>query len=239
MDNDSEQQKKNFAEFVHFLKSEESPDILCVQEVSSYRAQTIMERLNFPHSYKIPYRGTSILSKHPILKSGEIEFTTKANSCLWADIKINNNIVRVYSLHLKSNQVSTETEQILAKGGMQEKEAWDNIKGVFGKFRYMSKIRVQQAKKVRAHLETSPHPVILCGDFNDTPQSYVYRMLSNGLHDTFQEKGFGIGTTYAGKIPALRIDYILTYAAFDILDFEILKSDYSDHYPIKAVLELK
>ena len=225
-------------DFKKFIRKNGKIDILSLQEINSHDAQLVVDKLKFEYVHKIPYLGTSILSRFPIIQSGEIVFTTKANSCVWADIKIKNKIVRVYSLHLKSNQVSTETEHIIASGDLKGKETWTDIKGVFGKFRYTSKIRVEQAKKVRAHIDKSPHPVILCGDFNETPQSYVYSLLSKNLNDSFQKKGFGLGTTYAGSIPALRIDYILLDPSIKILNFKILKEKYSDHYPVFATLEL-
>lgn len=232
-----EEHLKNVADFTKFINKNGRIDILCIQEVSSLAAQEVNDKLDFKYIHKIPYLGTSILSRYPIVQSGEIEFTTKTNSCVWADIQINNKTVRVYSLHLKSNQVSTETEYIINKGDINEKKTWADIKGVFGKFRYTSKIRVQQAQKVKAHIDKSPHPVILCGDFNETPLSYVYRMLSENLNDSFQKKGLGIGTTYAGSIPALRIDYILSDPGIKILDFKIFKEQHSDHFPIFAILE--
>jgi endonuclease/exonuclease/phosphatase family metal-dependent hydrolase len=70
-------------------------------------------------------------------------------------------------------------------------------------------MRARQAEILREHIAASPHPVIVCGDFNDTPLSYSYRLMSKGLKDSFMEKGWGLGTTYAGALPALRIDYIL------------------------------
>ncbi len=236
---DTVKHKQNVKDFL-IQSSQNGPiDILCFQEVNSWQSQEVVDKLKFKYEHRIPYHGTNILSKHPIIKTGEVSFKTRTNSCVWADIKIDNKILRVYNIHLKSNQVSTDTERILKKGEIQEKETWSDIKGVFGKFRYTSKIRAQQALLVKAHMATSPYPIILCGDFNETPQSYVYNMLSENMTDTFQKKGFGLGSTYAGSIPALRIDFILADPRFKILDSDILKKKHSDHYPVFAAVELK
>jgi endonuclease/exonuclease/phosphatase family metal-dependent hydrolase len=85
-------------------------------------------------------------------------------------------------------------------------------------------------------MSQSPYPVIAAGDFNDTPLSYTYSILSNKMRDVFYERGKGIGTTYSGKIPFLRIDYILTDLCFTPLKFSIIKKKYSDHYPIAALV---
>ena len=198
-----------------------------------------IELLGFKHKQDIPYRGTTILSEFPIIDAGEIPFGTRTNSCVWADIQTKDHIIRVYNIHLKSNRVSTKTEEILNKGGIQEKETWDDIQGVLGNIRYASKIRVEQAQKVKSHMQQCPYPYVLCGDFNETPQSFVYRMLSKNLQDTFQKKGAGIGSTYAGSIPALRIDFILASSDFKVLDCDILKKAYSDHYPVMTTLAIE
>ena len=99
--------------------------------------------------------------------------------------------------------------------------------------------RAAQAKLVKSHSETSPYPTILCGDLNDTPISYTYAHLSSGLKDAFYERGTGIGTTYSGKIPFLRIDYIFSSPVVKALTFQVIKEDYSDHYPIAALFELE
>lgn len=236
---DTVKHKQNVKDFLTQSSQNGPIDILCFQEVNSINAQEVIDKLNFKYKHRIPYYGTNIVSRHPIVKTGAISFETKTNSCVWADIKIDNKTLRVYNIHLKSNRVSTDTERILKKGEIQEKETWSDIKGVFGKFRYTSKIRVQQARLVKAHMDKSPHPTILCGDFNETPQSYTYDMLSENMTDTFQKKGFGLGTTYAGSIPALRIDFILTDPRFKVLDSDIFKKKHSDHYPVFAAVELQ
>ncbi len=229
---DTNQHKQNIRDFIRDLNGQGPVDIFCLQEINSKHAQEAVEKFKFKYEHRIKYHGTAILSRYPIINSGEVDFGTRTNSCLWADIKIKNQVVRVYSAHLKSNRVSTETEKILKEGGIQGKETWSDIKGVFGKFRYTSKIRVEQAKMVRAHMMKSPHPVILCGDFNETPQSYIYALLSEGLQDSFRAAGFGLGSTYAGRIPALRIDYALIDPRLPVSDCQVLRADYSDHYPV-------
>jgi endonuclease/exonuclease/phosphatase (EEP) superfamily protein YafD len=81
-------------------------------------------------------------------------------------------------------------------------------------------------------MNTSPYPIILCGDFNDTPTSFTYKQLSEGLNDSFANAGLGIGQTYNGKFPALRIDYILYSPELEIVNFKTSEVSLSDHYPI-------
>ena len=71
---------------------------------------------------------------------------------------------------------------------------------------------------------------------NDTPSSYAYGQLSDNLKDAFIERGLGFGSTYAGSLPLLRIDYIFASPKAHIERFEVLPYQISDHYPIYARL---
>ena len=98
--------------------------------------------------------------------------------------------------------------------------------------------RALQANLVKSYIEKSPHPLIVCGDFNDTPLSYVYRTMSDGLRDAFVQSGIGLGTTYYGVFPSYRIDYILFSPKYRAVQYNTIRKNYSDHYPIRARLVL-
>lgn len=226
-------------EVFQFMEKKGVPDILCLQEVDDYHTESIMQHFGYKDFHKAKYLGTAIFSKYPIVEKGRIKFEAKLNSCLWADIRVNERTtVRVYSLHLQSNSVSNVTEKVMAEGQFKEKETWSDIRTIFSKFKSTSKIRAQQSKTIAQHIAQSPYPVIVCGDFNETPQSFAYRQIAETLSDTFKEKGRGLGTTYAGSIPALRIDYILCDRNFKINSNRILRKSYSDHYPVISNISL-
>ncbi len=222
-----------------FMQSKGMPDILCLQEIDDYHIEPLNDFFAYKDYHKTRYYGSAIFSKFPIIEKGKIEFDIKVNSCIWADIDVNGQIVRVYSLHLQSSNVSRETEKMMAEGQLKDKETLSDIRTIFGKFRNTSKIRAGQAKSIARHIAASPHPVIVCGDFNETPQSFAYRQIAQNLHDTFKKRGRGLGTTYAGNIPALRIDYILCDQSFKVINNHILKGNgYSDHYPVIGTISL-
>ena len=79
---------------------------------------------------------------------------------------------------------------------------------IISKLKQAYLLRAGQALQLEKHISESPYPVILCGDFNDTPTSFTYHTLSKKLTDSFIESGKGIGRSYAGKMPSYRIDYI-------------------------------
>ena len=99
--------------------------------------------------------------------------------------------------------------------------------------------RALQAQVVKDHINRSPFPVIVAGDFNDTPVSYAYRKIRKGLNDSFVNSGYGAGFTYKGNYPPNRIDYILYDDNLINSYFEIKKVRYSDHYPIIAYFRKK
>lgn len=227
-----EAKEKKANKFVQFLKRENEIQILCTQETSNYNINFIKKKFNFPYLHNVKYKSPVIFSKYPILNSGIIDFSKNSNSCLWADLKINNQKIRVYSIHFQSNQISSIADKVVENGDLSKKETLKDIKGMMGRFKLYVTLRANQAQLVANHIATCPHPVIVCGDFNDTPQSYTYHLLTQKLKDSFKEKGRGFGTTYAGSIPALRIDYILLNEKIKVHSHEILKGNFSDHYPV-------
>ena len=217
-------------------------EILCLQEFSAYRntVEKIKVLLNLPHFEKYDGRGTAIFSKYPILKKGEIKFENTGNSCLWLDVEIDRKTVRIYSIHFESSKISTDAAALKEDANLRDKKTWQGIRGILGKYKRSTNTRVDQMLTVKEHISNTPHPVIVCGDFNDTPVSYVYQQMSQGLCDHFKEAGRGWGATYNGSIPMLRIDYIFTRPEnFKVYEHGILKEDYSDHYPVYSQLKLK
>ncbi len=236
-----EEARANKKEFSRFLQSLGAIHLIIVQEGTQYTLEFFRDSFQMSHYFNssVNSRKTYIFSKFPILKKGNIQFESTSNSCIWADINIRGKTVRVYNLHLQSNKISDTANKISAKGNIQEKETWEDIGGMFGRYKEASKKRAKQAEKVAAHIAQCPHPIILGGDFNDTPISYPYHILSKGFQDSFKECGRGIGTTYAGKLPGLRIDYVLADKRFEMINHQVYRENFSDHYPVVGTLLFK
>lgn len=229
------QKSENMASFLERFKDE---DVLCLQEVGPYAYELLKKQFDKWNFHKLN-RGTMIITKHQILDSGEISFGTVTNSCLWADIIINFDTVRVYSVHLQSNKISRDADKMIEEGQIDNKETWLEARGILSKYHDFHLIRAKQAELVKKHTLKSPYPIIICGDLNDTPLSYTYSHLSKNLNDVFYQRGKGVGTTYSGKIPFLRIDYILTDKCIEPVKFHTIKEQYSDHYPVAALVNFK
>ncbi|MBK8701985.1 MAG: endonuclease/exonuclease/phosphatase family protein [Saprospiraceae bacterium] len=236
-DRRSELKANKLQKMKEFLRRFQDEDIICLQEVGAYASDLLRNNFGDYHVHKFN-KGAVILSKHKITKKGQIEFGTRTNSCLWADIAIGEDTVRIYSIHLQSNKITKDANEVLTKGSLKEDKTWDGIFGILKKYRYHHKARSIQARTVREHIDLSPYPVLICGDFNDVPMSFTYRHLQSGLTDAYKEKGTGIGSTFNGKIPFLRIDYILVSPSLRVNKFNVIRENFSDHYPVAALLSL-
>ncbi len=221
-------------QYAAFLTKNGKPDILCTQETRGAFYPLVGNYLGYDQRFNLK-KGTVIMSRYPIKAGGDIPFGKTSNSTLWADIELPGpSTVRVYCVHLQSNRVTKDTEKII-----KDDQSWGNIEKVVNKVGGATAVRAEQAEQLRAHILSSPHPVIVCGDFNDTPNSYVYRHIADGLTDAFEEHGFGLGTTFGGALPMLRIDYLLTDPGIRVHDCRVVRdTHWSDHYPVWGVFGL-
>lgn len=233
------------AELLDFYQKHR-PDIWCLQEFSTapryadQYADLIRSKTPLKNAYFEPETGLAVFSRYPI-KGVKIHYFGRHNTIngyLIADIQHGDQTFRLFNIHLQSNAVSQMANDVAQNGQLREKETWLQIKGMIGRYRRTAVLRSDQASEIRELLEESPHPVILCGDFNDVPLSYAYHRISDELTDGFRKKGKGLGTTFHGSLPALRIDYILSSPEFKTLDYRVLKNDLSDHYPVMSTLQL-
>ncbi|MCB0631231.1 MAG: endonuclease/exonuclease/phosphatase family protein [Saprospiraceae bacterium] len=220
------------------------PDIWCIQEFpsipkrSDHIAKLLTTQTPLKYTFRESGKGVALFSRYP-LKGIRIHYFNKRNSAngyLIADVEIKDQTYRVFGIHLQSNTVSQIADDVAANGHFQEKETWVQIKGMIGRYRRTAAMRSDQALEIKKLLDESPYPIILCGDFNDVPLSHAYHILSKDLIDGFQKKGKGIGTTFRGSLPALRIDYILSSPALEPLSYRVLPTDRSDHYPVLSIL---
>ncbi|XOV68099.1 MAG: endonuclease/exonuclease/phosphatase family protein [Fluviicola sp.] len=243
------QQSRN--EILQFLQNE-APDIVCFQEfyqqdkpTDFVTKDTIIPLLGMKY-YQERYThvergrrnyGIALFSKYPIIEKGEVRFDSDLNSfnySIYSDIVFKKDTIRVYNIHLQSISLDAK-----------ERAALINEDSGTGFFTAMGKVmeafpeRAKQANRLTKHIKNSPYPVVVCGDFNDTPLSYTYQRFHNHLTDAFRNCSKGIGKTYAGKIPAGRIDYIFHSESLGSHQFKIQEKALSDHYAISCKFFVK
>ena len=230
--------KKTINEMTDFFQnSQRDIDVFCFQE-KGRTDETLLHRI-FPNlNYVGSIFGLAIFTEHPINNKGVLKIGGNTGEAVWADIKFPSGVVRVYSYHLSSNLISKQTDALLEEVELNE-ETWNGFKGILRSYTSHAVKRKQQLDVLMAHVRKSPHPVIMAGDLNDVPQSYVYRLITKERKDTFREKGKGLGVTFGDTYPFLRIDYIIPDKNFQVLNHEINKVNFSDHYPVRANLSLE
>jgi endonuclease/exonuclease/phosphatase family metal-dependent hydrolase len=161
-----------------------------------------------------------------------------AESLIYADVNFNGKKVRVFTTHLQSVLFKRkEFQSIEILKNTEEGDKVDASKSLVRKLRTGYRFRADQAEAVRVHADASPYPEVVCGDFNDVPNSYTYFKIRGNRKDAFVEKGWGLGRTFQNISPTLRIDYILTDPALEVVGFKRFLVPYSDHFP--QVVDLK
>lgn len=228
--------KSNLEKIKESLTKLEDSDIICFQEVGNYVFEVI--KSGFPkHKIYRTKKGVVILSKYPFGEKGIIDFGSITNSCIWADVTIKGEKVRIYNFHLQSNKVSKEADEIVENLQKNEDVKWyEDSKDILRKYKNTNISRTKQIQKIVSHIKDCPHPYIIGSDMNDVPMSYIYRQVAKISQDAFREKGRGLGTTYKGNIPFLRIDYIFYSKPFRCEQYESLETNVSDHEPVVATL---
>jgi endonuclease/exonuclease/phosphatase family metal-dependent hydrolase len=180
--------------------------------------------------------GLATFSKYPILNSGYILIDStrnRTNLVIYTDVLIEADTIRIYNVHLASNHLNTnEVDSIINTS----EKSFSIVKNWIKKLKNGYKRRYGQVDILTKHMETCRYPCIIAGDFNDVPVSYTYRKIQSKFTDSFIEAGNGIGATYNGNLPLLRIDYIFHSSKFKCKRFKVHSISVTDHFPIVADL---
>lgn len=214
----------------NWLSQQTQVDIFCFQEVD-FNLLSKWERSLLPATLHKSEVLNVIYSRLPVIARGQVPFAKTDNSVCWIDVQSRKGPIRIYNVHLQSTFISTETK-LWQQNQIQDDQEMAAIRTVLGKLKYASQKRAAQADLVYQHAAKCPHPSIIVGDFNDTPQSYTYRVLVENRTDAFRSKGYGISTTYTGLMYGLRIDYVFPSKEFTVFSYQRVHVPFSDHHPV-------
>ena len=218
--------EKKIVEFIR----EKQPDIVSIQE---YRRD---KKIDFSGYHKFEVisgdrvkNGQAILSKFPIINSGSIKFPGTFNNAIFVDVVKGNDTIRVYNVHLQSMKIDANGDGLI-------KETSENL---FRQVRKTFTLQQSQTELFLRHKNDCKYKMIVCGDFNNTAYSYIYKEIKGDMQDAFVEAGNGFGKSYNLKFFPLRIDFILVDEAFEINSFKTFDILLSDHFPIMTRVKVK
>ncbi len=239
------------------LVNDNKVEILCLQEFydgsqsGSNTLKLLSKNCHLPFTYvetiksinpRQPF-GLAILSKYPIVNQEKINFdNSKVNYAIKCDVLVGNDTLNLINTHLESIKLGKEDYNLMSEiiaGTTSNEQIKKSSKSILKKLETAYERRIPQVSKLQEVIDKCNKPLILVGDFNDTPVSYTYRIISKNLKDSFKEAGWGFGKTYAEKIPLLRIDYIFFSNELNCAEFEVISSKISDHYPILSKFSIK
>jgi endonuclease/exonuclease/phosphatase family metal-dependent hydrolase len=236
------------------LIRQQNADVLCFQEFQTSRHPDYydnirpIQEMGYPYYYfsfdedgDLQYYSSVIFSRYPILDTAKVRFPRPSlpEVLLQADLLVGSDTVRVFTTHLQSFQLNPKDYQRIEKIKSGQDSVISHSRNIFSKWKRGVVNRTLQAEITREMVSKTDYPKIFCADLNEIPNSYSYSQVRGDMQDAFLEKGSGIGRTFLGLSPTLRIDYVFADKRFKIRQFTRRMQPYSDHLMLVADLSLK
>lgn len=226
-----------------FLKllDEEQPDVLCMQEyyISPRKVKMLDSLKSRGYNYRYGIHGKKswsqcvLFSRCPIVR----EYDMDRKSKFYVDVEKGGKVVRICVVHLHSYRLDEDDFESFER--LSRAQTDSTTQKFLKKFeRTTQRHEKEWTEELQPLVEKSCVPIIVTGDFNDTPASFIYQKARELLDDAYVEQGRGFGTTYHGLYPAFRIDYILHSRDIEALSYKRVRTPISDHYPIVADLKI-
>lgn len=237
--------EQGFETVFDYLKSQDA-DIVCLQEDADTWRRYVFKKYQeiYPYNDTVMFsksvesvNGVGIHSKYPIVRKERIKYESKCNGSVAYYLQVGNDTVIVINNHLEFTNL-TVADRVRYREIIDGKVASDTVRvesmHLATKLGKASAKRALQAESVHRYVESHrDYPIIVCGDFNDSPISYSRRTVAKGLTDCYVASGNGLGLSYFQKGFYFRIDHMLCSDHFEPIKSEIdSKIDCSDHFPL-------
>ncbi len=223
-----------------------NPDIICFQEAPYHWVESgvVKEWADATGYRRVSQNGNYILSRLPIVgRRLKVDYATHGNSSVACWIRCMGDSVLLINNHLESNRLTDEEKSAYKNTvrHLQKDSVKQNGRLLISKLGEAARFRGPQADTLSAIVSRNQaYPIIMCGDFNDTPISYTYRKISHQLTSAFRESGCGMGFSYRQWGFPVRIDHIFYSPHWESTYTYIDRQVYvSDHYPIVTYLRKK
>jgi endonuclease/exonuclease/phosphatase family metal-dependent hydrolase len=232
---------------VDYLSEREELDVLCFQEYaldipSVERIDSLLKSRNRRiYRNDVVESGEVVLrtySRYPIIASGSLS-GEGSGTTQWVDIIIGkSDTLRIFNNHLQSMNISSNDSSDIEQGKILNDG--DRMLSIVDRIAKNSSIRAEYVDTLRTIIANTPYRRVICGDFNDTPMSYVYGELIDGHVDAFEQCGGGYGYTFRPMHRTLRIDYVLYSPELEAEEYDVdVENELSDHLPVTARLKLR
>lgn len=230
-------------------------DVICLQELLTidhwdirHYTPAMMDSLHKIYPYYINEESTDlkVLSKYPIkdIIREHYDGTDLRERFDAYKLDVNGHALTIVNVHLTSYFLDDNDTKILTRlisaNGLEE--SMNQYKdGIHAKLSNAFKMRDECARMLRKYLETLKGDVIVCGDFNDVPESWAYRIVrGDDFRDAYAETSFGPTSTYNKRLLYFHIDQILYRGdGLKALSVKRGKIKTSDHYPLIAEFEIE
>lgn len=232
--------KKSLVDFIN----KHNPDVLCLQESGKWPNNTASEFAKMT-AYKYysfnDKNGNSYFSKYPIENVTSFNDERISRFADIKKIKLNKeDSFYLVNCHLNSFGISRQEIEYINDTKNIVKDSETHGKSLLAKLKNGFEFRTKSTDLLLENLPEDNLPLVICGDFNDTPLSYTYSQMSiAGLKDAFITSSKGIGKTYCGPLPLLRIDYFWYNDNVKVIDYKRIRQTTSDHYPLMMSFSIK
>lgn len=246
------QTDSNAAKFLALVR-EHRPDVLCLQEYQPPKTLALTDSLvlqGYNHYYGSHTAssgrpsGTVVFSRLPISYVTRID-----NTKLLVELLQEEQRIRVCCVHMDSYQFDNSDREEIER--MRHGEVQESSRKTIGKVKEtILNHETEWEQHLKQVVTESTVPLVLAGDMNDIPGSWLYQQVTRHLSDTYREKGVGFVTTYnggdeqllpvgSGWLPKFRIDMVFHSDGLRTLSYRRIKTRISDHYPVLVAMEFE
>jgi len=243
----------NSKEVGKFIKSQK-PDLVAFQEIvrhfdksvfdiykSKYHIEEIIRKI-LPYSFFGPQWITDAMRKNGKMHRDFNGFVEQGNEVLSKFPIIsatNEHYYKNYSLELEWANFHTEDHprsvQIVELKVNDKKLQILNLHGVYSRDKKDSERTIAQCKYILDAAKRKNTPTIIVGDFNLFPNTKSIKILSKEFRNLIEEykitstrPKFNDGTDNGENT----VDFIFVSDKIKVNNFEVLKTDISDHFPL-------
>lgn len=226
-------------------------DIICFQEYAyppndkGEKVKRVLSRWPYRDSVLVGEENGNtmgICSRYRILRRYRIPVNSQTHGSVAYTLQMGRDTILVINNHFVSNAISG-TDKSMYKNLVKKPSDMSvetDVRYLTGKVGRAGIGRAGQADSVAAFIDRHPDcPIILCGDFNNSPVSYVHYRMTRTLSDAYVATGTGPGISYHEAGMYFRLDNILCSKHWKPYDAKVDSHiGASDHYPVLCYLRL-